>query len=184
MARTTSARNTVLRSVHDLGLAAWFGGSLMGAVGLNGAAAGASEPSERLRLAANGWALWAPWQIGAIAAHTVGGVGLIMANRARLEHQSGARVNMLAKSAITIAAAGAAAYAGYLGSQVKAEEDQATIGVTEPAPQASTRLASAQRQLKIIQWAIPALTGLAVILGAQQGEQQRGPVTLLDKIRR
>jgi hypothetical protein len=31
--------NTVARSLHDLGLAAWFGGSLMGAVGLNGAAA-------------------------------------------------------------------------------------------------------------------------------------------------
>jgi hypothetical protein len=25
--------NTVARSLHDLGLAAWFGGSLMGAVG-------------------------------------------------------------------------------------------------------------------------------------------------------
>jgi len=31
--------NTVARTLHDLGLAAWFGGSLMGAVGLNGAAA-------------------------------------------------------------------------------------------------------------------------------------------------
>jgi hypothetical protein len=35
--------NTVARSLHDLGLAAWFGGSLMGAVGLNGAA-GAARP--------------------------------------------------------------------------------------------------------------------------------------------
>ncbi|MDT5205049.1 MAG: hypothetical protein QOD34_1685, partial [Mycobacterium sp.] len=33
-----STRNTVIRSLHDLGAAAWFGGSLMGAVGLNGAA--------------------------------------------------------------------------------------------------------------------------------------------------
>ena len=36
--------NTVSRSLHDLGLAAWFGGSLMGAVGLNGAAAQVDEP--------------------------------------------------------------------------------------------------------------------------------------------
>ena len=28
--------NTLARSIHDLGLATWFGGSLMGAVGLNG----------------------------------------------------------------------------------------------------------------------------------------------------
>ena len=32
------SRNTVSRSLHDLGAAAWFGGSLMGAVGVNGAA--------------------------------------------------------------------------------------------------------------------------------------------------
>jgi hypothetical protein len=173
----------MVRSVHDLGLAAWFGGSLMGAVGLNGATAGASEPSERLRLSANGWTLWTPWQIGAIAAHAIGGVGLIIANRARLTHQSGATANTIAKTAITLTAAGAAAYAGYLGSQLTSEEDQATVGVTEPAPGASQKLTSAQHQLKIIQWAIPALTGIAVVLGAQQREQQRGPV-LLDRIRR
>ena len=39
-----SERNTVLRSMHDIGLAGWFGGSLMGAVGLNGAAAQGPQP--------------------------------------------------------------------------------------------------------------------------------------------
>ena len=41
--------NTVARSLHDLGLAAWFGGSLMGAVGLNGAAAAVDSAEQRLR---------------------------------------------------------------------------------------------------------------------------------------
>jgi hypothetical protein len=36
--------NTLARSLHDLGLATWFGGSLMGAVGLNGAAAVVDAP--------------------------------------------------------------------------------------------------------------------------------------------
>jgi hypothetical protein len=36
--RMTANDNTVARTLHDLGLAAWFGGSLMGATGLNGAA--------------------------------------------------------------------------------------------------------------------------------------------------
>ena len=40
-----SERNTLIRSMHDLGLAAWFGGNLMGAVGLNGGAAKAKDPS-------------------------------------------------------------------------------------------------------------------------------------------
>ena len=43
--------NTLARSLHDLGLAAWFGGSLMGAVGVNGAAAQVQEPKQRLRVA-------------------------------------------------------------------------------------------------------------------------------------
>jgi hypothetical protein len=50
--------NTVSRSMHDLGLATWFGGSLMGAVGLNGAAAEVEEPKQRLRVATAGWNRW------------------------------------------------------------------------------------------------------------------------------
>ena len=37
------ATNTLSRSLHDVGLAAWFGGSLMGAIGLNGGAAEAKD---------------------------------------------------------------------------------------------------------------------------------------------
>ena len=44
--------NTVARSLHDLGLAAWFGGSLMGAVGVNGAA-GAVAPGDPPRRGAD-----------------------------------------------------------------------------------------------------------------------------------
>jgi hypothetical protein len=46
----------VVRSVHDIGLAAWFGGSLMGAAGLNAAAAAAKDTTERSHLASVGWA--------------------------------------------------------------------------------------------------------------------------------
>jgi hypothetical protein len=52
------ADNTVARSLHDLGLAAWFGGSLMGATGVNGAAAVVQDPTQRLRVATTGWARW------------------------------------------------------------------------------------------------------------------------------
>ena len=42
-----STRNTLVRSLHDLGAAAWFGGSLMGALGVNGAAAQVRDPTGR-----------------------------------------------------------------------------------------------------------------------------------------
>jgi hypothetical protein len=51
-----STDNTVARTLYDLGLAAWFGGSLMGAAGLNGAATAAEDPTQRLRVANSGWA--------------------------------------------------------------------------------------------------------------------------------
>ena len=50
------AGNLLARSVHDLSAAAWFGGSLMGAIGLNGATAEAKDPAERTRLSSLGWA--------------------------------------------------------------------------------------------------------------------------------
>jgi uncharacterized membrane protein len=37
--------NVLARTMHDLGAAVWTGGSLMGAVGLNGASAQASDAS-------------------------------------------------------------------------------------------------------------------------------------------
>jgi hypothetical protein len=76
-----SEKTTLVRGLHDTGLAAWFGGSLMGAVGLNGAAARAHDPRERTALCAKGWERWAPVNAVAIGAHVVGGLGLIAANR-------------------------------------------------------------------------------------------------------
>ena len=60
--------NSLARSLHDLGLAAWFGGSLMGAVGLNGAAAQVEEPKQRLRVANAGWNRWTPVNLAGIVA--------------------------------------------------------------------------------------------------------------------
>lgn len=166
-------RNTVIRSLHDLGLATWFGGSLMGAVGLNGATADAHDPQERLRLSSEGWKRWSPVAAVAIGAHAVGGAGLIRSNSKRLTQHEGSRANTAVKLGITVAAAGLTAWSGALGRKVEEQSEQGAPGATEPSPSASKDLKAAQQQLKIAQWAIPALTGVLVVMGAQQGEQQR-----------
>lgn len=168
-----SKRNTFSRTAHDVGLAAWFGGSLMGAVGLNGAAAEAKSSQETLRLSSIGWARWAPVAAAAIGAHAVGGVGLIAGNRDRLDRQDEARTNTVIKLIVTVAAAGVTAYSGVLGKKVSDHQDEPTEGTTEPSAKADPELVSAQQQLRYCQWAIPALTGIAIWMGAQQGEQQR-----------
>ena len=168
-----SDRNTFIRSLHDVGLAAWFGGSLMGAVGLNGATAEAKDPTERLRLSSLGWAKWTPVQVAAIGAHAVGGLGLIISARKRVATQPGAGANTVIKLVITVAAAGASAYSGVLGAKIKKHDQEGAVGTTEPSSTASPELEASQKQLKALQWAIPLLTGTAVVLGAVHGEQQR-----------
>lgn len=170
-----SERNTLVRSMHDLGLGAWFGGSLMGAIGLNGAASHASDPRERLTLSSRGWGMWAPVNALAIGTHVVGSLGLISANKARLMKQPEARSNTVVKAGLTVLAVGLTAYSGMLGAKVakQGHEGDTAEGATEPGAQTSAKTTMAQRQLKAAQWAIPLVTGTLVVLGAQQGEQQR-----------
>jgi hypothetical protein len=177
-----SERNTFSRSLHDLGLAGWFGGSLMGAVGLNGATAEAAEPQERLRLSSLGWKRWAPVNAVAVGAHVVGAVGLLIGNRDRVRQQTEGQVNSAVKTALTAVALGLTAYSGALGRRVEQRSAHGSHGVTEPAPGAPADLADAQRKLQQIQWAIPAVTGALVLLSAQQGEQQRPSQQLPDRL--
>lgn len=168
-----TGRNTVVRSMHDIGLAAWFGGGLMGVIGLNGGTAKANDPTERLRLASIGWGRWAPVQLAAIAVHGIGGIGLILGNTGRLAAQGEARTNTVVKTIVTGAAGAVSVAAAVAGSKILKNSDEGGEGVTEPGAGASKELASAQRAEKLLQWAIPVLTGVLLVLGAQQGEQQR-----------
>jgi hypothetical protein len=168
-----SERNTVVRSLHDLGLAAWFGGSLAGAVGINGAAAEVPDRNQRLRVANAGWGRWSPVNLGAIAAHLVGGAGLLYANKGRVASQKGVGASTAAKLALTGAALGATAWSGSLGAKLAKYDGAPVEGGTEPAADTPSEVASAQKQLKVLQWVIPALTGGVVVLTSVHGEQQR-----------
>ena len=168
-----SERNTVVRGLHDLGLAAWFGGSLAGAVGFNGAAADVSDAKLRLRVANAAWAKWTPVNLVGIGAHLVGGAGLLYANRSRVAGQQGVGASTVAKLALTGAALGVSAYSRALGKKLEQAEGEPVAGATEPLPETSPDVAKAQKQLKICQWVIPVLTGGIEVLSSLHGEQQR-----------
>lgn len=167
------AGNLLARSLHDLSAAAWFGGSLMGAVGLNGAAAEAKDPKERTRLSSVGWGKWAPVQAAAFGVHAVGGLGLILGNKGRVAKQDGVTANTVTKTIVTVAGAGLTLYSGMLGKKVAKLADEGAAGATEPKPGASDELAKAQKQLQTIQWLIPVVSGAVIVLAAHQGEMQR-----------
>ncbi|WP_426938746.1 hypothetical protein ACQCSV_15705 [Pseudarthrobacter sp. S3] len=167
------AGNLVARSVHDLTAAAWFGGSLMGAIGLNGAAADAKDPAERTRLSSAGWMKWAPVQTAAFASHLLADLAIAFENKDRIAKQDGVARDTVIKTAVTLAGAAVTLYAGLLGKKVDQLADQGGEGATEPRAGASDELKSAQQQLKMLQWAIPAFAGAVIILGAKHGEMQR-----------
>jgi CBS domain-containing protein len=124
--------NTVARSLHDLGLAAWFGGSLMGAVGLNGAAAVVDRPEQRLRVANAGWARWTPVNLAGIAAHVAGGAVLLVANKGRVAGQRGVARATIAKTALTGLALAATGSARVLGAKLERVGDAPVEGGTTP----------------------------------------------------
>jgi hypothetical protein len=168
-----TADNTVSRSLHDLGLATWFGGSLMGAVGLNGAAAEAEEPKQRLRVANAGWNRWTPVNLAGITAHVAGGLILLGANKGRVASQQGVAQATVVKTALTGAALAATAWSRALGAKLNEAGEVPVEGGTDPSIDTAEDVAKAQRQLKVLQWVIPALTGAVLVLNARMGEQQR-----------
>jgi hypothetical protein len=168
-----SDRNTLVRSLHDLGLAVWFGGSLAGAVAVNGAVADVPDPKLRLQVANTGWARWTPVNAAAIAAHLVGGAGLLRANRGRTAAQGGVGASTVAKLVLTGAALAVTAYSRVLGNKLLHADGVPVEGATDPAPVTPPDLAKAQQQLDTCQWLIPTLTGGISVLNALQGEQQR-----------
>jgi CBS domain-containing protein len=168
-----STDNTVARTLHDVGLAAWFGGSLMGAVGLNGAAAAVDQPEQRLRVANAGWARWTPVNLAGIAAHVAGGTMLLVANKGRLAGQRGVATATIAKAGLTGLALAATGYSRALGAKLQRVGDAPVEGGTSPAGGTPEEVAKVQRQLNVLQWVIPGLTGATLVLNAKMGEQQR-----------
>jgi hypothetical protein len=165
--------DTTARTMHDVGLGAWFGGSLMGAIGLNGAASQVDDVGQRARVANAGWARWTPVNLGAIGAHLLGGGMLTWANKGRLSTQQGVASTSVAKTAVTVAALGATGYARVLGQRVMNAGDVPVEGGTSPSAITPPDVADAQRQLNMLQWLIVGLTGTLIWMNALMGEQQR-----------
>ncbi len=165
--------NTIARSLNEIGLAAWFGGSLMGAIGVNGAAADVDDPRQRARVANAGWSRWTPFNALAIGAHLVGGAQLLKENKGRVATQKGVLANTNTKLALTGAALGATAYARTLGQKMMNAGDVPVAGGTAPTASTPPEVAKAQKQLKALQWAIPGLTGAMLASSSLHEEQQR-----------
>src|SRR4051794_32211318 len=127
------ARNTLSRTLHDVGLSAWFGGTLANAVALNAAAGEAGSDSATGRVANAGWDRWTPVNAVAIGAHLIGSVGQLGANKERMAGQKGVGAMSALKTLVTAAALGATAYSRVLGQRVSAAENPPSKRGTKPS---------------------------------------------------
>ena len=167
------AAHTLVRSLHDLGLATWAGGSLMGAIGLNGAAAELDDPRERASAATAGWRRWAPVNAAGVGAHLVGATGLLLTDRNRVRHQKGVGKSTAIKTAATGVGLGVAAWSALLNQKMAQAVPVPADGATEPSFDTPEDVARTQRQLKIAQWLNPAAATALLALSSWQSEQQR-----------
>ncbi|WP_249522493.1 hypothetical protein [Modestobacter marinus] len=167
------ARNTLSRSLHDAGLAAWFGGTLANAVALNPASAEAGSARATGAVANAGWNRWTPVNAAAIGAHLIGSIGQLQANKQRVGQQQGVKAMSAAKTALTAAALGVTAYSRLLGQVVNQGGATPSRRATKPSKRARGEIAAAQERLDQLQWVVPAITGALVVISSYAGEQQR-----------
>ncbi len=176
-----SKSETVWRSLHDVGLASWFGGSVFGTIALDhgvddatdnssGGSAASLEGSDisqtQARSAESGvWQRWIPVEAASMAAHLIGGAGLVVWNRKRIQHQEGVATTTGIKAALT----GVAVAATVLTWRDGATLQKARTGEDVP----KEKVAAARKRMGVLRYVLPASTGAVVVMTSIHGEQQR-----------
>ena len=171
-----SGYSTLVRATHLVTNAAWFGGSLMGAVALNPAAREGDDSREQAEIADEGWTRWGPVQGAAIGLHLLSGIAILADNRRRGSPPTG-RPRPPSSPRPPSPAPPCWPALRPTGSAPSWATPR-RMPTTTPAPRRSRSLASTMRWL---QWATPATTAGILVLDAFLGEQQRGEAGLLDR---
>ena len=170
-----TAYSTIVRATHVLTNAAWFGGSLAGAVALNPASRKGDDARERAQIADEGWRRWGPLQGGAIGLHLVSGIAILADNRRRVARHRPTTAAVILKTALTGTAVMVSAEAYRSGAELGDAMERAE---TDPAARDTARTLT--QRMSWLQWATPVATAGLLMLDAYLGEQQRGVAGLLD----
>jgi hypothetical protein len=169
--RTMVHRTITLAVVHDIGLAAWFGGAWMGAIGLNGATIEVDDHTQRTRVANAGWFRWAPIAGAALLGHVCSAYALdrlLPSPEGRAAGSVGVR---RLRTAVTLAAMLSTAETGISGRRVVRGGDVPVATATRPIAATPPEVAAAQRRLRVAQWLVPTFTGAIFVLEAIQRQE-------------
>jgi hypothetical protein len=173
--------HAALQAVHDLGAALWFGGSVMGGVGVNKSGEDLRDDIDKIRVAESAWRRFAPAQLLGIGAVLVAGSQLTWKSKGRLAVQHGVGRAGAAQAATAVAGTAATAFAAYSGRKIgelteRARERGNAVDVkdaTVPSPATPPEIATWQRRERIAQYLVPLFAGANIVLNAYLTQQYR-----------
>jgi hypothetical protein len=182
---TTTDNHFLAQAVHDLGAALWFGGSVMGVAGVNKSGSDLTSGIDKVRVASSAWGRFSPAQWGGILATLGTGLQLTSTNKTRLALQEGyGRVGAV-KAALTVAGAGATAFAAYSGGKIGKLAEQAdrdggldVKDATLPSAGTPPEVATWQGRQRVAQAAVPLLAGGVIVCNAWLVQAYRPASTL------
>jgi hypothetical protein len=182
----------VAQAVHDLGSALWFGGTVMGAAGVNKSGNQLTQGIDRIRVASSAWGRFAPAQWAGIGATLLAGLRLTQVGGRRVALQKGFGTVGALKAGFAVAGAGASGYAAYCGARISAlAEEAAQRGTpvevkdaTLPTPATPPEIARWQQRQRLTQALVPALAGANIVCNSWLVQSYRTGATLKGVVRR
>ena len=177
--------HALAQALHDLGAAVWFGGTVMGAVGVNRSGRDLTEGIDRIRVAKSAWGRFSFLQWTGIAATMLAGLQLTRTSAERLAMQQSFGAVGAAKAGVVALGALATAYSAFCGAKIamlaeQAHDQQKRVEVadaTTPTPQTPPEIARWQRRQQIAQFLVPVLAGANIIGGSDLVQQYRPGAT-------
>lgn len=166
--------HVLAQSVHDLGSALWFGGSVMGVAGVNKSGNDLRDGVDKVRVAESAWQRFAPAQWAGIAAVLVAGTRLSGASKGRLAAQQGYARAGSVKAAVAGAGAVASGFAAYSGKRIGDLTEQAASSgrrvdvqdASTPNAQTPPEVAAWQKRQRVAQYLVPLLSGANIVLNS------------------
>jgi len=170
---STDDSHVLAQAVHDLGSALWFGGAVMGVAGVNKAGAGLNDAADKVKVADAAWSRFAPAEWAGIAAVLGAGTQLTKASKGRLATQHGWARAGSTKAAVAVLGAAATGYAAYTGQKIGQLSKQAAKSggfdvkdASTPNAQTPPEIAAWQKKQRLVQYAVPLLSGANIVLNA------------------
>jgi len=189
---TDTDNHFVAQAVHDLGSALWFGGSVMGAAGVNKSGQQLTQGIDRIRVASSAWGRFAPAQWAGIGATLLAGLRLTQVGGRRLALQEGFATVGGLKAGFAVAGAAATGFAAYSGSRIgalaeEAEQRGAAVQVkdaTLPIDATPPDIARWQQRQRFAQALVPVLAGANIVCNSWLVQSYRAGSTAKGVLRR